>query len=109
MAGRTSWMTIRAGKPGHLSLWPEEVPACTRGRRGPDTLALLGSPLVGVVLLLRRRGVDLPKARKVLGLHLGRLAVFAADGVVDFLAMDADLFRGIDPQTHLVAADIHHG
>ena len=54
-------------------------------------------------------GADLPEARKVLGFHLGRRPVLAADGVVHFLAVDADLLGGVDPQTHLVAADVHHG
>src|SRR5438552_1699329 len=54
-------------------------------------------------------GGDLSETRKILGFDLRRLAVFPANGVVNFFAMDADLFGGIDPQTHLVAADIHHG
>src|SRR5258706_10964441 len=54
-------------------------------------------------------GSDLSETRKILGFDLRRLAVFPANGVVDLFAMDADLFGGVDPQTHLVAADIHHG
>src|SRR5258705_12230346 len=53
-------------------------------------------------------GSDLSETRKILGFDLRRLAVFPANGVVDLFAMDADLFGGVDPQTHLVAADIHH-
>src|SRR3954470_7699227 len=62
-----------------------------------------------IFLLLLFLGSDLSKTRKILGFDLRRLAVFPANGVVDLFAMDADLFGGIDPQTHLVAADIHHG
>src|SRR4051812_3061739 len=54
-------------------------------------------------------GSDLSKTRKILGFYLCRFAVFTANGIINFLAMDADLFGGIDPQTHLVAADINHG
>src|SRR6185437_10847059 len=70
-----------------------------------------GTNLLLVVLLLRRRlrGIDLSKTRKILGFHLRRRAVLAADGVIYFFAVDADLFRGIDPQTNLVAADVYHG
>src|SRR2546422_10949853 len=60
--------------------------------------------LLGLLL-----GSDLSKTRKILGFDLRRLAVFPANGVVDLSAMDADLFGGADPQTHLVAADIDHG
>src|SRR5258706_7469391 len=60
--------------------------------------------LLGLLL-----GSDLSETRKILGFDLRRLAVFPANGVVDLFAMDADLFGGVDPQTHLVAADIHHG
>src|SRR3954463_15073890 len=62
-----------------------------------------------IFLLWLFLGGDLSETRKILGFDLRRLAVFTANGVVDFFAMDADLFGGIDPQTHLVAADINHG
>src|SRR4051794_39777337 len=56
-----------------------------------------------------RLGRGFSCAGDILRLHLRRRAILAADGIVDFFAMDADLAWGIDPQTHLVAADIHHG
>src|SRR5688500_19005683 len=63
-----------------------------------------------LVLVWRTFGrTDLSKTRKILGFHLRRGPVFTPDRVVHFLAMDADLFWGIDPQTHLVAADVNHG
>src|SRR3954468_5225951 len=62
-----------------------------------------------IFLLWLFLGGDLSETRKILGFDLRRLAVFPANGVVNFFAMDADLFWGIDPQTHLVAADINHG
>src|SRR5687768_1189582 len=49
-------------------------------------------------LLLRS---DLSDTRKILGFDLRGRAVLAPDGVVDFLAVHADLFGGVDPQTHL--------
>src|SRR5690349_1453806 len=52
---------------------------------------------------------DLSETRKILGLDLRRGAVFAPDGVIDFLAMDADLFGSVDPEADFVAADIHDG
>src|SRR4051812_39090996 len=54
-------------------------------------------------------GPDLAQPRQVLGLDLGGGAVLAADGVIHLLAVDADLPRGGNPQTHLVPADVHHG
>src|SRR5580700_4630462 len=36
------------------------------------------------------------------------LDLFPFDGVVNFLAMDGDLFRRLDAQTHLVTADFDH-
>src|SRR5688572_25404203 len=52
---------------------------------------------------------DLAEAGEVFRLHLGGGAVLALDRVVHFLAVDADLLGGGDPQTHLVAADVYHG
>src|SRR4051794_20763804 len=54
-------------------------------------------------------GGDLAKAGEVFRLHLGGGAVLALDRVIHFFAVDADLLGGRDPQTHLVAADVHHG
>src|SRR5687767_4539856 len=78
--------------------------------------------LLLLVLVPRRRGPragarrvaaagrpDLAEPGEVLGLDLRRRTVLAPDGVVDLLAVDADLLRGVDPQTHLVAADVDHG
>src|SRR5687767_14461429 len=67
------------------------------------------TPLLGLVLGLGFGRPDLPDAREVLGLDLCRGAVLAPDGVVHFLAMDGDGLGGVDPQTHLVAADVDHG
>src|SRR6202044_831032 len=36
------------------------------------------------------------------------LDLFPLDGVVDFLAVDGNLFRRFDAQTHLVTADLDH-
>src|SRR3954466_3708087 len=73
-------------------------------------LGVMGAGALRLIFLLRFfLGGDLSETRKILGFDLRRLAVFPANGVVDLFAMDADLFGGIDPQTHLVAADIHHG
>src|SRR5215207_7192299 len=79
------------------------------GRRAPA--GARGPPLLLLVLVPGRLGLrrDLAEAGQVFRLHLGRGAVLAPDGVVNFLAVDADLFRGGDPQTHLVAADVYHG
>src|SRR5579862_3234482 len=66
-------------------------------------------PLRILLILRLRLWGDLSKTRKILGFYLRRRAVLAADRVVNFLAVDADLLGGVDPQTNLVAADIHHG
>src|SRR5438034_9263812 len=85
-----------------------------RGERAHGLLFLFG--FVGRLrgglwsrLRRRRRGRRLADPGDVFGLHLRRGAVLAPDGVVNFLAMDAHLARGVDPQPHLVAADVHHG
>jgi hypothetical protein len=38
-----------------------------------------------------------------------RLAILALNGLVHFLAVHGDLDRGGDPQSNLIAANIHHG
>src|SRR5258708_40254245 len=54
-------------------------------------------------------GIHFAQSREILGFDLGGLTVFTPDGIVHFFAMNADRLGGVDPQTHLVAADIHHG
>src|SRR5438270_7469807 len=70
------------------------------------TVRLLGA---AVQVLRAGAGADLAEAGEVLGLDLRRRAVLPADGVVHFLAVDADFLRGVDPQAHLVAPDVHDG
>src|SRR5262245_36591142 len=53
-----------------------------------------------------RLGTDLSETRKILGLDLRRGTVFAPNGVVHFLAMDADLLGGVDPESDFVASNI---
>src|SRR6187455_1681358 len=60
-------------------------------------------------LLARRWRADLSETRKILGFDLCRGAVLAPDGVINFLAMNADLFGGIDAETDLVATNIDDG
>src|SRR5688572_32291571 len=88
-------------------------PRNTNGAEGvfPDRseAALRGGSSLLLLVLDVLAGSDLSKTRKILGFDLRRFAVFPANGVVNFLAMDADLFGGIDPQAHLVAADVNHG
>src|SRR5205823_2926550 len=45
----------------------------------------------------------------VLGFQSARLPVLALDGLVHLLAVYGDLDGGRDPQSDLVAPDIHHG
>jgi hypothetical protein len=44
-----------------------------------------------------------------LGVQPARLSILALDGFVHFLAMDGNLDRGRDPQSNLIAPNIHHG
>src|SRR5215213_6831905 len=64
-----------------------------------------GNSLLLVLLFALRS--DLSEPRKILGFDLRSRTVLPADGVINFLAMDADRLGGIDPQTHLVAADVN--
>src|SRR5665213_756159 len=61
-----------------------------------------------LLFLTRTFRNDLSKTRKILGFYLRRRPVFPADGFIHFLAMDSHFLRGLNPQTNLVTADIHH-
>src|SRR5687768_17191189 len=94
-------MACRALSPGRCdpSPWGQvDCATCAQPSRG----------LLLLVLLLALRS-DLSKSRKILGFDFRSRSILTADGVVDFLAMDADLLGGVDPQTHLVTADVYHG
>ena len=54
-------------------------------------------------------GGDVLELAGVLGVQSARLTVLALDRLVHLLAVYADLDRGRDPQSDLVAPDIHHG
>src|SRR5688572_1096719 len=66
-------------------------------------------PLLLLFLAGGRFRDDLPEPGQVFRLHLGGGAVLAPDRVVHLLAVHADLLGGVDPQTHLVTADVYHG
>src|SRR5262245_39808371 len=61
------------------------------------------SLLLRVAWILR---IDLSKSRKILGFDLCRGAILTPDGIVDFLAMNADLFGGVDTESHFVATNV---
>src|SRR5438067_646633 len=63
--------------------------------------------LLFVVALILRS--NLSKPGEVFGFDLRRSAIFAPDGVVNFLTMDADLLGRRDSQANFVAADIDDG
>jgi hypothetical protein len=62
-----------------------------------------------LTLLVLTFRTDLSKTRKILGFHLRRGAVFTPDRFIDFFAMDRDLFRGVDSESNLIAANIDDG
>lgn len=37
-----------------------------------------------------------------------RTLLVAPNGLVDFITMDGHFLRGLDPETHLIAADFHN-
>src|SRR3954462_13992221 len=45
----------------------------------------------------------------ILGIQACRLTILALNGLVHLLAVHGDLDGGRDPQSNLVAPDIHHG
>jgi hypothetical protein len=45
----------------------------------------------------------------VMRLEAARLAILALNGLVNLLTVHRDLDRGRDPQSNLIAANIHHG
>jgi hypothetical protein len=55
-----------------------------------------------------RRG-EFSETGKVFGFDLGGRTIFSADRLVDFLAMNGDIFGSGDTESHFVTADIHHG
>src|SRR4051812_2336395 len=97
---------IADGKPGTITRrvgFQSMESGTIRTRQGSTSVALL------FVFLTRTFRTDLSKTRKILGFYLSRRAVFAPDGFVNFFSVDHDVAGSIDPQTHLVAADINHG
>src|SRR4051812_34827971 len=52
---------------------------------------------------------DLSESRKILGFDLRRSTVLTTDRVVDFLAMHADLFGGVDPDSDFIPSNIDDG
>jgi len=64
--------------------------------------------LLLIVLVFVPR-TDLSKARKILGLDLGRRFVFATDCVIHFFAMNGDFLGGVDSEPHLVATNVDNG
>src|SRR5439155_21836603 len=65
---------------------------------------------IGLLLLLSGGiGFDFTEPRQVFGFDLSGFAVLAPDGVVDFLAVDADRFGGGDAESHLVPSDVDDG
>src|SRR5690606_4972864 len=94
--------------PGGLIVTFRTRPASASRRRCAALRAGAHARLL-LLFTLWTFGTDLSKTRKILGFHLGRFTVLPANGVIHFFAMDADLLGGINPQTHLVAADINHG
>src|SRR5688572_21881002 len=69
------------------------------GARETPVRALLRLLFLRLTRALLR--ADLSDTRKILGFDLRGRTVLAPDGVVDFLAVHADLLGGVDPQTHL--------
>src|SRR5580658_9547642 len=83
----------------------------SNGESGIRTPPGEGRPLssCSLALFLVILGTDLSKSRKILGFYLRRGFVLAANRVVDFLAVDADLLWSVDPQANFVSADVHYG
>src|SRR2546430_8801665 len=74
---------------------------------GTTLLSTIESLFILVFALIFR--TDLSESRKILGFDLRRRTVLSTDRVVDFLAMHADLFGGVDPDSNLVPSNIDDG
>ena len=55
------------------------------------------------------RRVEVFELAGILGVQAARLTILALNGLVHLLAVYGDLDGGRDPQSNLVAPDIHHG
>ena len=84
----------------------------TWGARGGG-IALIGAKSdslgPGATDVATDRGSELLDLAGVLGFQSARLTILALDRFVHLLAMYADLDGGRDPQSDLIAPDIHHG
>src|SRR5205823_2505878 len=74
---------------------------------GTTLLSTIESLFILVFALIFR--TDLSESRKILGFDLRRRTVLTTDRVVDFLAMHADLFGGVDPDADFIPSNIDDG
>src|SRR6187399_2070592 len=65
---------------------------------------MANSLLLFLFLLTGTLWADLSETRKILGFYLCRGAILAPDGIVNFFAMDADLFGSVDSEPDFVAS-----
>src|SRR4051812_9825135 len=100
-----SGRVTEAGRPGRRGVVVSELGG-RWGEAGFDRSDALGP---GATEVAPERGAELFELAGVLGGQSARLLVLALDRLVHLLAVHADLDRGRDAQSDLIAPDIHHG
>src|SRR4051812_32726420 len=102
---RASGRVTEAGRPGRRGVVVSELGGRS-GEAGFDRSDALGP---GATEVAPERGAELFELAGVLGGQSARLLVLALDRLVHLLSVHADLDRGRDAQSDLIAPDIHHG